>query len=213
MVRYPCFFVVFITQVLMLVSPGAHAQTEYAVNLVDQNNEPVVDAVVVFGEQVIRTKDSSPAVMDQRDRQFVPHVLVVDEGAQVSFPNSDNIRHHVYSFSEPKRFEIKLYADQPEDPIVFDKSGIVVLGCNIHDAMLGYIFVSGWQNYAKTGEKGIASSSLEQAPQRLRLWHPRLKNPSKLITVDDVNWENNRFTMQLELNAPIPVRKESRYRR
>lgn len=213
MARYPLLLAVFIIQVLVLDSPPAYAKTEYTVNLVDQNNKPIGDAVVVFGDQAIQNKEPSPAVMDQRARQFVPHVLVVDEGAQVSFPNSDNIRHQVYSFSEPKRFEIKLYADQPEDPIVFDKSGIVVLGCNIHDSMLGYIFVSGWQNYAKTGEKGMASLSLEQTPQRLLLWHPRLLNPSELITVDEINWQKNSFTLQLELSEPIPVRKESRYRR
>lgn len=198
---------------LPIVISGAYAQSQYTVHLLDQNSQPIADAVVVFDDQRIVNQDSSTGIMDQRDRQFVPHVLVVGKGAQVSFPNSDNIRHHVYSFSEPKRFEIKLYADQPEDPVVFDKSGIVILGCNIHDTMLGYIFVSEWEYYAKTDAQGEATVSLEQAPKRLRLWHPRLLKPSELVTVDTLKWQNNRYSMQLELSEPAPVRKESRFRR
>ena len=109
----------------------------------DQLGNPLSDAVI---EQVaIKNNESTPlpvAVMDQVNKQFSPTVLIVQQGQLVDFPNSDDIRHHVYSFSPAKVFDIKLYAGQPEKPEKFDTSGVVVLGCNIHDSMVGYIYVA-----------------------------------------------------------------------
>jgi hypothetical protein len=113
--------------------------------------------------------------MDQRDQQFAPHVLAVQRGTAVSFPNSDQIRHHVYSFSEPKRFELRLYSGVPADPVVFDRAGTVVLGCNIHDDMIGFVRVVDTPWFATSGEDGVAR--IEKVPAgryRAELWHPRL---------------------------------------
>ena len=95
-------------------------------------------------------------VVDQVDKQFVPKVQAVLVGTPVTFPNNDNVRHQVYSFSPAKRFELPLYAGVPAQPIVFDKPGVVVLGCNIHDWMVGYIYVSESPYFAKTGKDGKA---------------------------------------------------------
>ncbi|MCW4630031.1 hypothetical protein [Marinomonas rhodophyticola] len=81
---------------------------EMTLSVVDQDNLPVSDAVVTVSKNVVGTP-SMVAVMDQVDESFLPRVLVVQKGQYVNFPNSDDIRHHVYSFSEPKTFEIKLY--------------------------------------------------------------------------------------------------------
>jgi plastocyanin len=89
--------------------------------------------------------------------QFSPMVIAVEQGQSVNFPNSDNIRHHVYSFSKAKRFETKLYANKPEAPVVFNQPGLVVLGCNIHDSMVGYIFVSPWQDFGVSNIHGVAN--------------------------------------------------------
>ena len=91
--------------------------------------------------------------MDQRGSQFVPHVLPVQAGTSVTFPNSDQIRHQVYSFSASKRFELPLYAGTSASPIRFDQPGIVVLGCNIHDWMIGYVVVLDTPYFGKTGER------------------------------------------------------------
>ncbi len=85
------------------------------------------------------------------------------------------MRHHVYSFSPAKRFELPLYAGVPAEPVVFDKPGVVVLGCNIHDWMVGYVYVSESPYFAKTGKDGKAL--LTELPPRaytLRVWHPQL---------------------------------------
>ncbi|RZF94608.1 methylamine utilization protein [Pseudoalteromonas sp. CO302Y] len=139
----------------------------------DQLGNPLSDAVI---EQVaIKNNESTPlpvAVMDQVNKQFSPTVLIVQQGQLVDFPNSDDIRHHVYSFSPAKVFDIKLYAGQPEKPEKFDTSGVVVLGCNIHDSMVGYIYVAKNHRAIKTNQQGMATLKDVIYPLSLTIWHP-----------------------------------------
>lgn len=141
--------------------------------------------------------------MDQVNIAFEPHVLVINQGDFVSFPNSDNLRHHVYSFSTTKPFEIKLYADTPEAPVNFSTPGIVVLGCNIHDNMLGYIYVSNTPYTAITDINGIAQIELNQAPTELDVWHERhslIESTQMHLDVDALNRaksSNNHFEITL----------------
>ena len=94
----------------------------------------------------------------QEDREFVPFVTVVQAGTAVAFPNRDPILHHVYSFSPAKPFEIKLYTGKSPQEVVFDKPGIVVLGCNIHDWMLAYVAVVPTPHFARS-EPGMPVST------------------------------------------------------
>src|SRR6195256_4074292 len=159
--------------------PG-HAQTaEIAATITDQQGHPVVDAVLVAVpvDGNIRSRERSRAgSIDQVDKEFLPRVTIVPVGGSVSFPNHDDVRHQVYSFSPAKRFELPLYAGVPAQPIIFDKPGVVVLGCNIHDWMVGYIYVSESPFFAKTGKDGKAV--LTELPLRayvVRVWHPQLE--------------------------------------
>ena len=88
------------------------------------------------------TAASPREVVDQIDKEFVPYVKPVRTGSFVQFPNKDHIRHHVYSFSAPSKFELPLYMGTPAQPVLFDKPGVVKLGCNIHDWMIGYVYVT-----------------------------------------------------------------------
>jgi plastocyanin len=112
-------------------------------------------------------------IMDRVNVAFEPHVLVINQGDSVSFSNSDNMRQHVYSFSKPKPFEIKLYAERPEARVDFNTPGIVVLGCNIHDTMIGYIYVSSTPQVTITDNDGVAQLQLDDAPSVLSVWHER----------------------------------------
>jgi len=107
----------------------------------DDKGRPVSDAVAYAAAGAASSASKKQTVVDQRDKQFVPYVTAVQVGTAVIFPNSDNIRHHVYSFSPAKRFELPLYSGVPAEPVVFDKVGFVTLGCNIHDWMIAYIAV------------------------------------------------------------------------
>ncbi|MDE3009260.1 MAG: methylamine utilization protein [Pseudomonadota bacterium] len=121
---------------------------------------------------------ASGAVIDQVNRQFVPQVSVIETGAAVTFPNKDNIRHHVYSFSPAKPFELKLYSGRPANPVVFDHAGLVTLGCNIHDVMLGYVLVVDTPYHTVSQADGTAV--LHDVPAgdwQLHAWLPGLHEP------------------------------------
>jgi plastocyanin len=113
-----------------------------------------------------------PAMVEQRDKTFIPLVTVIQAGTLVSFPNRDDIRHHVYSFSPAKRFEIKLYAGTPVDPIAFDRAGEVVLGCNIHDHMVAYVYVVETPWFGKTGKDGaVRIEGLPAGDYDINAWY------------------------------------------
>ena len=143
----------------------------------DEHGKPVADAVVSLTSPAAATRPrASPAIMDQQNKEFVPLVLPVAVGTSVRFPNRDNIRHHVYSFSSAKRFELPLYSGTPAAPVVFDKPGSVVLGCNIHDWMVGYVYVLPTPYFAKTAEDGKARiADVPPGAYEARVWHPRLR--------------------------------------
>lgn len=173
-------FVKVIATIIVIFSAltfAAHAQTRLTV--VDTEGQPLADAVVWVADEHLdvaaRTEPQSVDV-DQIDRQFSPFMTVIRRGSQVTFPNSDNIRHHVYSFSEPKPFEIKLYANEERPTLSFDKAGLVTLGCNIHDQMIAHIVItdgaSGWTSAAN----GVVTLPLQESesPVTVRVWHPWL---------------------------------------
>lgn len=147
----------------------------------DKAGKEVADAVVVALPAYKTAKSASSAnvatvIVDQVKKEFIPYVLPIQIGTAVNFPNKDNIRHHVYSFSPAKTFELPLYTGTPAAPVVFDKAGPVVLGCNIHDWMISYIYVSESPYFAKTGADGKAALiDLPPGKYTVRVWHPRLE--------------------------------------
>jgi plastocyanin len=119
---------------------------------------------------------SPSAEMNQIGRTFVPHVLPVAVGTRVHFPNYDQIHHHVYSFSRVKTFELPLYRGESAKPVLFDKPGVVKLGCNIHDWMSGIILVLPTRYYATTDDEGrYALTGLPPGEYTLTAWHERAR--------------------------------------
>lgn len=142
--------------------------------VIDQQGKPLANAVVTLQGAAGKAPLVLKANMDQRDQDFVPKVLAVHSNTQVAFPNSDNIRHQVYSFSPAKRFELRLYGGTPSAPLLFDKAGLVVLGCNIHDWMLGYIYVTDDPWFAVSDANGVVKFDQMSAGQySATLWHPK----------------------------------------
>jgi plastocyanin len=169
------------------LSIGGYASgTEVAVTVVDRDGRPVAD-VAVYAERSGDTGDLPPpseqSVMDQVGKQFVPHLLVVQAGTSVEFPNSDTVAHHVYSFSHPNKFKLPMYKGMAHPPVTFEHSGVVVLGCNIHDHMLGYILVVDSVSFAKTDVDGRAALSLESPKNyEIRIWSPRIRDGENLLS-------------------------------
>ncbi len=141
----------------------------------------VNDAVVTLQGPVGAPAGTLKADMDQRGQQFAPRVLAVHTGTQIRFPNSDNIRHQVYSFSAAKRFELRLYEGTPAAPLLFDKPGVVVLGCNIHDWMLGYVYVTDDPRFGVSDAQGrVRLDGLPAGTYHVTVWHPQLADMQPL---------------------------------
>lgn len=149
--------------------------TELRVEVSGTGGVPLADAVVSLHASSAQRAPLARrgANMDQRDSSFVPGVLPVQVGTVVSFPNSDAIQHQVYSFSKAKRFELPLYAGKDAAPVLFDVPGVVVVGCNIHDWMIGHIVVLDTPYFARTGADGTATLQAPAGGYTLRVWHAR----------------------------------------
>src|SRR5207302_4747446 len=146
--------------------------------VMDEQGRPVPDAVVVavpLGAAARAPARAKLEQVEQIDLEFVPRVKAIQVGSALSFPNRDNVRHHVYSFSTAKRFELPLYAGTPSQPVTFDTPGVVTIGCNIHDWMVGYIYVSESPHLAISAADGVAVIAGAPAGRyAVRVWHPRL---------------------------------------
>lgn len=156
--------------------PAAAADLSVAVT--DAAGRPVAFAVVMLEPAAaagVGNWRAPAAVMKQQGVLFDPFVLPVRVGTNVNFPNLDDVRHHVYSFSSAKRFELRLYGQDETKNVVFDEPGIVPLGCNIHDNMLSYIYVTTHPVYAVTDDRGrVEFSGLGAGPFATFVWHPDL---------------------------------------
>ena len=162
---------------VLLLPVWAHAQP-FEVLVTDARDRPLQGIGVV-----VETTPTSPppaipphAVIDQHDEQFVPRVSIVQRGTLIEFPNTDRVQHHVYSFSPVKRFELPLYRGNHHPPVLFDQTGIAVLGCNIHDHMVGYVLIVDTPYFAFSDGSGRARfASLPNDPVKVTVWHPDLR--------------------------------------
>jgi plastocyanin len=146
-------------------------------HVTDKTGKPVAGAIVMLepvgGKLAIKTMAGDE--ISQIKKKFDPDVTVVTVGTPVTFPNFDTVRHHVYSFSSAKTFELKLYAGTPSAPVVFDKPGIAVIGCNIHDRMTAWVVVVDTPLHARSAADGRARlEGVGAGNYRLRAWHPAL---------------------------------------
>ncbi|HYH42877.1 MAG TPA: methylamine utilization protein [Burkholderiales bacterium] len=185
------------------------------VSVKQRDDRPLIGAVVSLEPQSMALPRAQPvkAVMDQVNLAFVPDVLVIPLHSSVQFPNSDAISHQVYSFSDARRFQLPLYRGKPYPPVVFDRPGVVTLGCNIHDNMLAYIFVTDAPFFGRTGSDGAwTAPSLPAGTYQLRVWHPALNEPKELQRI--VEAQSGRSSIELRLTralrpAPLTQRPHS----
>lgn len=174
---------------------------QITVNVLTEVDSQVANVVVYFMPKnpPPNIAASKIAVMDQVNTQFLPHILAVQKNTQVRFPNSDSIKHHVYSFSQAKTFELQLYKELQADPLLFSKPGSVELGCNIHDWMLGYIFVVDTPYFGKTDSDGNLSLDLPEGEYQVDVWHPRIQDSLSSLSRQLVVPVNSEITIKLGL--------------
>ena len=200
---------VILAALLTAVSSGYAASVSLVV--LKKDGRPLAGAVVTAEPE--SGKWSPPAaqktVMDQIDLSFMPDVMVIPVGSAVSFPNSDQVSHQVYSFSPPRRFQLPLYRGKPHAPVVFDQPGVVTLGCNIHDNMLAYLIVTAAPFFGRTDAHGAwTANNLPSGRYRVQLWHPLLSEPANIVErVIDVPNEGAQLTLRLARPLkPPPLR-------
>ena len=194
----------FVAGIALTAPVGAAA---LSVRVFDSSGRPVRDAVVTLypsaGAHAPRA--SGRYVVSQQNLQFRPFLSIVPVGADVSFPNLDNTKHHVYSFSAAKRFELKLFARDQSRTVHFDKPGVVALGCNIHDQMSAFIVVTDSAWTARTNAQGVAA--FDDAPAssgRVTVWHPYLRAPGGLMQQAIAPGQRN-ASFSVRLRPPPPA--------
>lgn len=176
---------------------------DVSVEVRDSKGNILKDAVVFFENSKTANQPNGKVIdIEQKGRQFNPLVSVVQVGANINFPNRDKVRHHVYSFSPAKKFELKLYSGVPASPVLFDTAGTVVLGCNIHDAMLAYIHIVDTPYFAKTDASGVAKvGNLPEDSYELKVWHYALQNENKPAQQTmTIKATNQPVLIQLDIN-------------
>ncbi|MGP9768076.1 Cupredoxin [Halomonas sp. AOP13-D3-9] len=168
------------------------------------DGQPLEDAVVEVYYDSSAGNPPQEENIYQRDAAFHPKVLTVPTDSYVAFPNQDTTRHHVYSFSSAKTFDLNLYLQETPPPVQFDQPGIVVLGCNIHDHMQAFIVVSDAPYAATTNAEGsLALPTLPSGEHRVRVWHPQLDD-SQQVWWEGIITDADQLEVSLELNALPP---------
>lgn len=186
------------------------------VRVVDVNGRPVPEVAVFIKQAGVMPRAGrlpAPAVMDQRDIRFVPHILIVEKNTLVEFPNSDVVAHHVYSFSRPNNFVLPLYKGSPPDPVHFTHDGVVTLGCNIHDGMLGYVVVVDTNVFGMTDAQGRVSLAVndDASNYEINVWSPRIRDSSGPLVqnVTAIPVGGIRFELKKSLRPPHAGQSES----
>ena len=201
-----------------LVFSVAPRAAELTVRVTDARGHPAADAVVSLVAPTPEGAARAPAqkVIDQKDETFIPYVEVFRPGDQVVFRNSDTTRHHVYSFSPTRSFEFVLRPTESSQPLTLEKPGVVAVGCNIHDRMITYLYVTDARWVARTGRDGLAHfSDLPGGSYAVQAWHPQLP-PGKTaaeqrVTLGGANKELG-FSFALLPDPREPLdREKSRY--
>jgi plastocyanin len=170
---------------LLLSLPFSAQSSNLRIQVTDDLKQPITNAVIeLISSQPMAHQATVLSNIAQENLTFVPFVSAIVAGSSIEFPNRDKTRHHVYSFSDAKSFEIQLYANKPEAPILFDKAGIVSIGCNIHDYMQAYVYVGSSPLLGVTNDQGeITFTNLTNDTYQVKLWHPWQKNDHESLNL------------------------------
>ncbi|WP_338849578.1 methylamine utilization protein [Massilia sp. W12] len=148
--------------------------------------------------------------IEQNGRKFIPAVTVLQTGSAVSFPNLDTVRHHIYSFSPAKKFEMKLYSGVPSENVVFDKPGVVTLGCNIHDKMIAWVVVVDTPYFAKSDAKGELKLDLPKGKYNLRVWHAQQAGSASAEQSLQITEQSQHLQIKVQTKGAPPLKQETK---
>ena len=193
---------------------------ELTVQIVDVHRAPVADAVVTIvlkpgtAAPVVRPPAPETRIIDQKNETFIPYVEILRPGDSIVFHNSDHTRHHVYSFAPARQFEFVLTSGDSSTPLQLDHAGVVAVGCNIHDRMITYLYISDAPWIARSGADGrVAISALPPGDFEVHIWHPQLRpgQPDPLQTLHIAATTDARdlaFSLSLLPDPRVPADRE-----
>jgi plastocyanin len=185
--------------------PAIAQARDVTVTVKDDAGHPVEDAVVILDAPSAAGRPGHFTI-SQKNTMFAPFVLVIPVGSTVDFTNLDPFRHHVYSFSPAKKFELKLFGQGEKRAVTFDKPGIVALGCNIHDTMQAFIQVVDTAFAAKTGKDGrVVLHGAPAGAIRLHVWHPHLRAPGNQVSLAAPAGGDVALPVSVKLRRPAPM--------
>ena len=184
---------------------GAAQAADLTVMIRDAGGRPVEDAVVIADAAGRPAPSPGQFVINQRQMQFVPYVLVIPVGSTVEFGNLDPYRHHVYSFSPAKKFELKLFGQGETRPVRFDRPGLVSIGCNIHDSMQAFIQVVHTPFARKSDAAGrVTLRGVPASVRQVHVYHPLLRAPGNQMTVAVDASRDTTVPVTVRLRRPAP---------
>jgi plastocyanin len=188
-----------------LAARGTAGAATLAITVLTSDGRSLQGAVVTAHalDGPARKPQPIKAVMDQVNRAFAPDLLVIPVGSTVTFPNSDSVSHQIYSFSAAKRFQLPLYRGNPNPPVRFDQAGVVTLGCNIHDEMVGYLVVTDAPYYGRTDIRGAWSNEVARGRYRIIIWHPRMRDEAGDLERELTVGESDHAELTLRLAKPL----------
>ncbi len=197
----------------LILAGAANAAGGMSVRVTDATGKPVTDAVVYLeadgGQQL--PKPQKPGEISQKGLKFIPLVTVIQTGSKIYFPNNDKVRHHIYSFSPPHKFDQKLYSGTTAEPQTFDKPGTVVLGCNIHDKMIAYVRIVDTPYFGKTDASGAVSVDAPPGKYVLRAWHPDIVGGNAQEQAVRLSDEASSASFRMTLKPPAPDADSTSY--
>jgi plastocyanin len=188
---------------------GAAHAVDLTVVVTDSAGKPVADAVAILDAPAARAPAPGSFTINQKDMQFVPQVLVIPVGSTVEFGNLDPFRHHVYSFSPARKFELKLFGAGETRPVRFDRVGVVAIGCNIHDQMQAFVQVVDTPHAARSGADGrIVLRGVPSGSFKLRVYHPFLRAPGNQLALSVNTASIATLPVTVRLRKPAPMQHD-----
>jgi plastocyanin len=199
-----------LASIAALLFCGSTQAADLTVDVLTTAGRPMANAVVsLYGssgaQPAAALSHSGPYQMSQENIEFHPFVLLAPVGATVSFPNFDSVRHHVYSFSPAKKFELKLFGREEHRTVTFDRPGVVAVGCNIHDRMSAYIYVTDTPYVAKSDSHGrVVIHNAPDGAVSMKIWQPYLKAPGQTSVRSLTLQGAERVEVRLDIRDPGP---------
>ena len=190
--------------VLMVTLPAAPGVVTGTVTLT-RDGAPAADrsGVVVYLEGVPASrKELPPQEIHQRDKTFVPGLVVLSKGGAVDFPNDDLVFHNVFSLSRPARFDLGLYKSGSSKRVVFDRPGVVEVFCNIHPRMIATVVVLDSGHYAVTDAAG--AFRIEGVPPGTWPWKAWVRGGEQSGTVAVLPGQAAIVSVAVDANLGVP---------